>query len=286
MERIIDDDERIRRAEEVLNRRKNYSLRISGENFENKKNNLKLKKIVIQVSMCFLIYISIFCIKNYRNNEYKIIDEKLDYFLNYDVNFKEIYGGVINNFNNLKNKVNEQNDSDVIEQNIDADNNINNEAELVGVGGGNEEDISNLDVNNDIDEEIDNIKKVEFIKPLSEYVITSRYGNREPNDIISANHKGIDLGAANGSDILSATNGIVIEANELGDYGKHVKIKKDGLTLVYAHCSKILVNENQEVKIGEKIAEVGATGKATGPHLHFEIRKDNVAINPESIIEF
>ncbi len=54
----------------------------------------------------------------------------------------------------------------------------------------------------------------------------------------------------------------------------------------YAHCSKIIVKEGEKVKQGDKIAEVGETGNTTGPHLHFEIRRDNRTIDPEYILKF
>ena len=54
----------------------------------------------------------------------------------------------------------------------------------------------------------------------------------------------------------------------------------------YAHCSKITVKEGEKVKQGDKIAEVGETGNTTGPHLHFEIRRDNRTIDPEYILKF
>ena len=68
--------------------------------------------------------------------------------------------------------------------------------------------------------------------------------------------------------------------------GKHLKIAKDGIETLYAHCSKILVNENDNVEIGEEIAKVGNTGNSTGPHLHFEIRYNGQFIDPSKVLEF
>ena len=72
----------------------------------------------------------------------------------------------------------------------------------------------------------------------------------------------------------------------LGGYGKHLKIENNGVETLYAHCSKILVKENDYVEIGQEIAKVGSTGNSTGPHLHFEIRYLDKYIDPSKILEF
>lgn len=65
-----------------------------------------------------------------------------------------------------------------------------------------------------------------------------------------------------------------------------MKIENQGVETLYAHCSKILVNENDSVEIGQEIAKVGSTGNSTGPHLHFEIRYLGNYIDPAKILEF
>ena len=80
--------------------------------------------------------------------------------------------------------------------------------------------------------------------------------------------------------------GKVVQVSSAGDYGKHLKIENGEIITLYAHCNKIYVKEGDEIKQGQEIAEVGATGNVTGPHLHFEIRKNNSLINPDDIIDF
>lgn len=81
-------------------------------------------------------------------------------------------------------------------------------------------------------------------------------------------------------------DGKVIEARNSSTYGNYIMIEKGELRTVYAHCSKLLVKKGKEVKKGEEIAKVGATGNATGPHLHFEVRINDNRINPRLILDF
>ena len=114
-------------------------------------------------------------------------------------------------------------------------------------------------------------------------VITSRFGNRTPTEIVTANHKGLDIAGNMGDNIVSAMDGTVVQYSKEGDYGKHLRIQNGEVLTLYAHCSELLVQEGSTVKQGDVIAKVGATGRATGPHLHFEIRRDDRFINPELI---
>lgn len=95
-------------------------------------------------------------------------------------------------------------------------------------------------------------------------------------------HHGIDIAADSGSNILAAHSGTVIQAGWQNNvYGYAVLIDHgNGWQTHYAHCSKVLVKAGESVKQGQKIALVGSTGNSTGPHLHLEITKDGVFLNP------
>ncbi len=116
--------------------------------------------------------------------------------------------------------------------------------------------------------------------------ISSYYGYRmHPILKKKKMHTGIDISASSGTSIVAAASGTVIFADWYGGYGKAVIIDHGGgKSTLYAHCSKIMVSENQEVKAGEKIAEVGSTGLSTGPHLHFEVRENGKHVNPLSYV--
>ena len=99
-------------------------------------------------------------------------------------------------------------------------------------------------------------------------------------------YTGIDISAEKGTTIKSAISGTVMQVSNEGDYGNHLKICKDNIITLYAHCDSIFVTEGQEIMQGQEIASVGSTGNSTGPHLHFEIRLDDVPIDPAEIIDF
>ena len=112
--------------------------------------------------------------------------------------------------------------------------------------------------------------------------VTSPFGSRgSPVNGAQEFHEGIDIGAAQGTPIRSAAAGTVSFAGQMSGYGNIVIVQHaGGLSTRYAHQSAMLVTAGQPVAAGEVIGAVGATGEATGPHLHFEVRLNGVAVNP------
>ena len=112
--------------------------------------------------------------------------------------------------------------------------------------------------------------------------VTSPYGWRiHPIFKVRRFHTGIDIDAQRGTSIVAAAAGTVIWAGTRSGYGKTVIIDHGGgISTLYAHCSSILVSEGQRVKAGDVIAKIGSTGYSTGPHLHFEVRKDGQHQDP------
>jgi len=114
-----------------------------------------------------------------------------------------------------------------------------------------------------------------FIWPTSGWV-SSPFGPRG-----GSKHDGIDIAAPEGTPIRAAAAGWVLYAGVLRGYGRVVILGHDyGLTSVYAHSRDIFVSAGTRVQRGSVIASVGRTGRATGPNLHFEIRRENVADDP------
>jgi murein DD-endopeptidase MepM/ murein hydrolase activator NlpD len=97
----------------------------------------------------------------------------------------------------------------------------------------------------------------------------------------SGQHKGLDLTAPTGTEIFAALDGEVLEAKRHKDYGNYLLVDHgDGLVTLYAHAKTLFVRTGSKVVRGQKIAAVGRTGMATGPHLHFEVRIDGRQTNP------
>lgn len=326
VERAISSEERIRRAEEIYNRRKMQNgvrvatTRLSSPTHEKYK---LYKKLILQISICFVIYFIFYLIKNSNYIFSEDVINKTKQFLSYDINFSNAYNQIIEYYNNniktYVENINSEEETNTIEgeeQNIEQTTNeeIKNSQENIeeqnkeesGIGGGNAEELNITDQTNKADEEITQVVSQEtqvqlsqmeidandiksnysLILPLTGYTVTSRYGPRTATEIVSANHAGIDIGANEGTVFIAAMEGRVITATEGRTYGNHILIENNDVITLYAHCKTLYVKEGESVVQGQQLGEVGSTGNATGPHLHFEIRKAGRTVNPEYILNF
>lgn len=129
--------------------------------------------------------------------------------------------------------------------------------------------------------------KLPVANPLPGAKITSRFGNRlDPFNRRSAFHAGIDFRAARGTPVKATGSGRVIHAGRKGGYGLMVEIDHgNGITTRYAHLSRITVKKGATVKPGERIGKVGSTGRSTGPHLHYEVRRHKKPANPSRFLK-
>ena len=122
--------------------------------------------------------------------------------------------------------------------------------------------------------------------PISGARITSGFGMRR-HPLLGYNklHTGIDFGAARGTPIKAAGDGVVVHAGWRGSYGRAVVIKHTGkYSTLYAHMSKTAkLKKGQHVRQGQVIGYVGTTGRSTGPHLHYEVRKGGRPVNPRRV---
>ena len=126
-----------------------------------------------------------------------------------------------------------------------------------------------------------------FLLPLATYKrLSSGFGYRKhPIGGGSKMHKGLDLSANRGTRILSADGGTVTFSGWKGGYGYCIIVSHhNGYETLYGHCSKLIADVGDNVRRGDLIAEVGSTGASTGNHLHFEVHKDTVAVDPEPFI--
>jgi murein DD-endopeptidase MepM/ murein hydrolase activator NlpD len=112
--------------------------------------------------------------------------------------------------------------------------------------------------------------------------ISSPYGYRiHPVFKTKKLHTGIDIPASRGTNVIAAADGTVIYSGSLGGYGKTIMIDHGGgIVTLYGHNSSLVVSEGTEVQKGDTIAKIGSTGISTGPHCHFEVRKNGSYVDP------
>lgn len=314
LERTLTGEEKIRKAEEIYKRRRggysygrdNRALKVS---VKEEKNFSLLKKMILQIAICFVIYFIYYLIQNSNYIFSEEVIAKTKEVLSYDIDIATLYEYTTNFFKEKMSLIENDTTStnEITEQNTvnseDSQNNEQNNEENKNEGENNEENngVGGAEIDNAVIEDTSLASAEEekpqtneeyiksnfsFEKPV-EGIVSSEFGQRNSdNPIVSKNHLGIDIAAKTGTVIRAAMDGKVTVSSKVGDYGQHIKIVNNDVTTLYAHCSKLYVKEGDTIKKGQEIAEVGETGKATGPHLHFEIIRGITYINPRNILQF
>lgn len=304
MERTLTPDEKIRRAEEIYYRRKMEDRNKTAARVnvtETKTNFGILKKMMLQIVICILIYTIFYMIQNTSYVFSEDVINKTKEILSYDINVLNLYNKAKEYFFSIGIQENENNEEK--QEEIEADNDqANNEenletenlqeqqenTEVENIGG------ESIELNEETPVELSQMEQdaksiletKSLIIPLKG-TITSRYGLRNPSTpTVPKNHTGIDIAVNEGTVFIASMDGIVEEVSSEGDLGNHFKIVNDDVATVYAHCKTIYVKKGDAIKQGQAIGEVGTTGNSTGPHLHFEIRKENRYVDPDLILKF
>lgn len=293
LEKLLSEDERIRKAEEIYYRRKTGD---TNTYYKNGENNLKtsgksVKKMLDIIIVCLFIYTVFYAVQNKDYiftqeflasvNKTLCIDlkEKITeiggFFTQNAITPEQPTDNSIQSDNNSEQNVAEN----TTNENVATQNNNYIEATLSI-----SEDMSSI---NQMELDANSIKEnYGIIKPL-EGLKTSEFGVRSLTNItVSGYHTGLDIAGNTGDSIVAAISGVVAEVSNYGAYGKHVKIVTDDVVTMYAHCSDIYVSEGEEINQGDVIAAVGSTGNSTGPHLHFEIKKEDRYVDPEYLLEY
>lgn len=314
MERIISDEEKIRRAIEISQRRnqKIYDNQITRVNVNDKKDYRLLKKMLVQIVICLMIYGVFYSVHttNYAfSNE---LVQSTQSILNYDVNLEEWYQKSFQFLSQFFNKEEKEQSAETINEEkagqeekkedntIIQDSNEQNKNNIENTSKENLKEEKNETISSQGNQESKNTKEnaqmkkdAEIVKKLCKFKmplkgkISSEFGDREITlQGMTADHKGIDIAANRGTSITAAMAGTVSVADSNSEYGKFIKIVNGDIMTVYAHCSSLKVKKGNKIKLGQTIAKVGSTGVSTGPHLHFEIRYKNRYINPRFIINF
>ena len=315
MERAMTVEERIRKAEDIYNRRNGIAY--SRSKPKEKKEKLKkgtVKKLFMQIFVCLSIYIVFYAVTNREHIFSEEFRNEVNSFFTQKTNISQMYlnakSYIQNKINGTQENTNEEQDTTAeggeAEEQKDTSENTTQEVQETkenkeeNIGGATEEtqqgeakeenkeeEKKELSEEEQMKKDAEDIKsRISFIKPI-EGRISSTFGWRNPTtSTVPKYHTGLDIAANEGTVIKSATDGKVIMASSQGDYGNHYQIQIDDIVIVYAHCKKLYLKEGDTVKQGQEIAEVGSTGNSTGPHLHFEIRKGSEKIDPQLILDF
>lgn len=285
MERVMTPDDRIRRAEEIYARRQSLrekTKRARVNVAEKPKNYKLLKGLILQIAISITIYFMFYLVNTTNYSFSENVLSKVKELISSDYDFKGMYNSIVQNINNYiysdengaESKENNENqegaENETNEGQGESTSNEDKEGGTEGQEGNKEgetsanpnedESLTQSEVSKTEESETERIKNAyAFSLPVSG-TVSSEYGDREvTSSVMTAYHKGIDVGADTGTPIYAATDGEVIIARESPSYGKYIMLQNGEVKTVYAHCSELHVGVGDKVTKGQEIAKVGAT---------------------------
>lgn len=245
--------------------------------------NIKLPSVGIAVTILLWVGFSVYIINSaVETSRYMEMTEKLNY---YTAQFNDLQASIVNIKKAEKEIVNliSVGNREAVLENLEPDSGSLNSKDI------REQIQSGIEKISEIKEFLQHQKNLYIATPKGWPLrgrITSEFGRREdPKHGGMDNHTGIDISAPTGAEIKATADGIVSFSGWSPGNGNLVVVEHGmGYTTLYAHNSKNMVSEGQRVKRGDVIALVGATGKTTGPHLHYEVWLDGRPQDPMSYI--
>lgn len=253
---------------------------------KNKKDYLS-KTLLIQFIVCLVLFGLIFALKSSNTRLFSELENTFSKRLEDNLSLDEAKS-VFANLNNGKatttKNESEKNANEEVSDYIPFEEPSLN-AEIIATGGNDIKVSSNSDIPENVSTDSYKLNR-KMILPLKGET-TSEFGVRtHPISGDLRFHAGIDIAAQKGTSIYSAFDGIVTEAGYDQLNGNYIKIKHENdIMTVYCHCEKLNVKKGQSIRAGEVIATVGSTGSSTGPHLHFELRINNISYNPQKALK-
>ena len=284
-----------------------YEITIAGENIGYLKEKIDIESLVKEqinneeinnidsiVLKNEIAYKMKLVSRNYNENIEKIIREVKENntiitYKYYNVALNDENQAKVNTFEEAEeivNKIKAEYDGDGLELNLQIIEEYTDNAQKIAADT---IEVATNNVENKVEELIEQENTISVVNGIKLSVlpvngmITSRYG--ESSSRRSSRHTGLDIASSSGTPIKAVTAGTVIFASSSGSYGNLVKIDHgNGVETWYGHCNTISTKVGAKVNAGDVIATVGSTGNSTGPHLHFEIRINNLAVNPQQYL--
>jgi murein DD-endopeptidase MepM/ murein hydrolase activator NlpD len=145
---------------------------------------------------------------------------------------------------------------------------------------------SMIKIKSSMESQIDRLNRVPTIQPVKDGFISSHYGKRiDPFTKKWRTHRGLDFQAPTGTPIMAPADGKVVQAGRVSGFGRVIKIDHgNGILTLYGHMSRIRVKNGQSVKRGDRIGDVGSSGRSTSSHLHYEVRVNGRHVNPNDYL--